>query len=93
MGLDQKDSEFKQNVTDPCQRGTIVGVMGFPGQTDAGEFSVIAEELSILASCDKNLPMMNWNHKKTLKDSEKRFKERHLDFIVNSEFKQFFMKR
>lgn len=37
--------------------------------------------------------MMNWNHKKTLKDGEKRFKERHLDFIVNSEFKAFFHKR
>jgi lysyl-tRNA synthetase class II len=37
--------------------------------------------------------MMNWNHKKTLKDGEKRFKYRHLDFIVNNEFKDFFFKR
>lgn len=37
--------------------------------------------------------MMNWDHKKTLKDSEKRFKERHLDLIVNSEVKQFFVRR
>jgi len=37
--------------------------------------------------------MMNWNHKKTLKDSEKRFKQRYLDFIVNNELKEFFVKR
>ena len=37
--------------------------------------------------------MMNWNHKKTLKDSEKRFKQRYLDLIVNNDLKQFFFKR
>jgi len=52
-----------------------------------GEYSVIANDVKLLAVCDKNLPMMNWNHKKTLKDGEKRFSQRHLDFIVNSELK------
>lgn len=70
-----------------------MGVEGKPGRTESGEFSIFAEDVSILATCDKNLPMMNWNHKKTLKDSEKRFAERHLDFIVNSKFKLFFQKR
>ena len=37
--------------------------------------------------------MMNWNHKKTLKDGEKRFKYRYLDFIVNDELKSFFFVR
>lgn len=37
--------------------------------------------------------MMNWTHKATLKDGEKRFAQRYLDFIVNSELKQFFKKR
>ena len=37
--------------------------------------------------------MMNWNHKKTLKDGEKRFSQRYLDFIVNQELKEFFFKR
>lgn len=83
------DDLFKQYV-DKCQRGAIVGVSGFPGRTDAGEFTIVAEDFSLLAQTDKNLPMMNWNHKKTLKDSEKRFKYRHLDFIVNNELKQFF---
>ena len=46
-----------------------------------------------LAGCDKNLPMTNWNHKKTLKDKETRFQKRYLDLIVNSELKQFFITR
>ena len=37
--------------------------------------------------------MMNWNHKKTLKDGEKRFQQRYLDLIVNSEVKNFFNTR
>lgn len=37
--------------------------------------------------------MMNWNHKNTLKDGEKRFQQRYLDFVVNSELKSFFKKR
>ena len=52
-----------------------------------------ATEFAHLAECPKNLPMMNWTHKKTLKDSEKRFQQRYLDFIVNSELKSFFVKR
>ena len=53
----------------------------------------MAENISALAECPKNLPMMNWNHKKTLKDGEKRFQQRHLDLIVNSELKDFFRRR
>jgi lysyl-tRNA synthetase, class II len=49
--------------------------------------------MALLANTEKNLPMMNWNHKKTLKDSEKRFAQRYLDFIVNNDLKQFFITR
>ena len=79
--------DFKSGVIDPCQRGAIVGIEGKPGYTEAGEFTVIADNLSLLSTCDKNLPMMNWNHKKTLKDSEKRFSQRYLDLIVNNDLK------
>jgi lysyl-tRNA synthetase class 2 len=38
--------------------------------------------------------MMNWTHKKTLKDSEVRFQKRYLDLIVNNaDVKQFFYTR
>jgi len=38
--------------------------------------------------------MMNWSHKKTLKDSELRFQKRYLDLIVNNnDVKRFFLTR
>ena len=62
-----------QAVANSCQRGAIVGITGFPSRTAAGEFTILALNFSHLAECPKNLPMMNWNHKNTLKDGEKRF--------------------
>lgn len=71
-----------------------MGIEGYPGRTSAGEFTLIATNFSLLAPCDKNLPMMNWSHKKTLKDSEVRFQKRYLDLIVNnSDVKRFFYTR
>jgi lysyl-tRNA synthetase, class II len=75
------------------RRGSIIGIEGEPGHTQAGEFSLFAKSLTHLAECDQSLPMTNWDHKKTLKDGEKRFRERHLDLIVNNELKQFFIRR
>ncbi len=38
--------------------------------------------------------MMNWSHKRTLKDSELRFQKRYLDLIVNNDdVKRFFLTR
>ena len=71
--MKQSEDLFKLDVVVACQRGAIVGIRGYPGRTEAGEFTIVAELLQLLAKCDKNLPMMNWNHKKTLKDGEKRF--------------------
>jgi len=83
-----------KDFADACVRGAIVGVEGLPGRTHAGEFTIIATDFSLLAPCDKNLPMMNWNHKKTLKDSELRFQKRYLDLVVNNEdVKRFFFTR
>jgi lysyl-tRNA synthetase class 2 len=70
-----------------CQRGAILGIEGTPYRTQAGEFTILASEVSHLAECPKNMPMMNWAHKSTLKDGEKRFSQRHLDFIANSDHK------
>ena len=83
-----------KDFADACVRGAIVGVEGVPGRTEAGEFTIIASDFSLLAPCDKNLPMMNWNHKKTLKDAELRFQKRYLDLIVNNaDVKKFFYTR
>lgn len=47
--MGQTIDEFKSKTVEACQRGAIVGVKGYPGKTDAGEFTVIAQELSLLA--------------------------------------------
>lgn len=70
--LQKSNIEFK-DIAEACQRGAIVGIEGYPGRTQAGEFTIIASDFSLLAPCNKNLPMMNWTHKRTLKDIELRF--------------------
>lgn len=70
----KKNPSFSfKDILEACSRGAIIGIEGYPGRTAAGEFTIIASEFNLLAPCDKNLPMMNWSHKKTLKDSELRF--------------------
>ncbi|CDW91661.1 lysyl-trna synthetase [Stylonychia lemnae] len=91
MLLNQEES-FK-DIAEACQRGAIVGIQGYPGRTNAGEFTIIAQKFNLLTPCNVNMPMMNWSHKKTLKDSEQRFQKRYLDLIANNELKQFFVTR
>jgi len=84
-------TDFKEKAA-ACLRGALIGVEGFPGRTAAGEFTVDASDVRLLAECPKNMPMMNWSHKKSLKDNERRFQERHLDLIVNADpVKKFFV--
>eukprot|EP00347_Sterkiella_histriomuscorum_P009501 403340971 len=91
-GSIEPEYEFK-DIVDACQRGAIVGIQGYPGRTAAGEFTIIATSFSLLAPCNINMPMMNWSHKKTLKDSESRFQKRYLDLMANNDLKTFFFKR
>jgi len=90
--LQMRDVAFA-DVLEACQRGAIVGVEGFPCRTAAGEFTIAARKLSLLAQCRFNLPMMNWNHKHMLKDAEVRFQKRYLDLIVNNDLRRFFVTR
>ena len=64
---------FREQIADHVHRGTIVGVDGVLGFTEAGEYTIEAREVQILAKTDQHLPMMNWTHKKSLKDAEKRY--------------------
>lgn len=89
LGEDDLLSAFKSNIADPCHRGAFIGVSGRPGVSDTGEYSVMAHDVCILAATEQNLPMMNWN-KNMLKDGEKRFAQRYLDLIVNSQLKTHF---
>ncbi|KAJ2673748.1 hypothetical protein IWW42_002160 [Coemansia sp. RSA 1085] len=63
--------------------GDIVRVSGFVGKTNTGETSVFATMLpELLAPCLRPIPLRSG-----LVDSEKRFRNRHLDLLVNPQAK------
>ncbi|KAG0348483.1 hypothetical protein BG004_005095 [Podila humilis] len=62
-------------------RGDIVELSGHVGKTKTGQLSVfITEGFRLLSPCLHSIP-----HRTGLVDPEKRFRNRHLDFLVNRE--------
>ncbi|KAJ1678537.1 hypothetical protein EV182_003854 [Spiromyces aspiralis] len=58
--------------------GDVVRAQGFVGKTNSGELSLFLTSLKLLAPCLHDLPF-----KSGLRGSEKRFRNRHVDFLVN----------
>lgn len=59
-------------------RGDVVEFTGVAGKTNKGQISMIAtKDMRVLAPCLHNIPRTG------LKDPEKRFRQRHLDMLVN----------
>ena len=76
--------------------GDIVGVMGFPFTTKMGEKSIHAKEFTVLAKSIRPLPVVKEKDGETFdafEDKELRYRNRHLDLIVNPEVKNVFVKR
>ncbi|ORY02158.1 lysyl-tRNA synthetase [Basidiobolus meristosporus CBS 931.73] len=74
------NDEFAQ-INKTLHRGDIVKITGIPGKTNTGQMSVfITKEFELLSPCLHDLPLHTG-----LKDPEKRFRNRHLDFLVNRE--------
>ncbi|KAI8361486.1 lysyl-tRNA synthetase [Mortierella sp. GBAus27b] len=74
-GTDQEFEVAARNF----HRGDIVQLTGYVGKTKTGELSVfITEALELLSPCLHPIPTRSG-----LKDPEKRFRNRHLDFLVN----------
>ncbi|KAK9719080.1 hypothetical protein K7432_005058 [Basidiobolus ranarum] len=75
------DSEDFAKVNKILHRGDIVKITGIPGKTNTGQMSVfITKELELLSPCLHDLPLHTG-----LKEPEKRFRNRHLDLLVNRE--------
>ncbi|KAL0082391.1 protein KARS-1, isoform c [Phycomyces blakesleeanus] len=69
--------EFAAANQEVC-RGDIVSFTGVPGKTNHGQLSVfVTKDMRVLSPCLHDIP------KHELKDPEKRFRERHLDMLVN----------
>ncbi|GAB1732085.1 hypothetical protein NU195Hw_g8938t1 [Hortaea werneckii] len=70
---------------DHLRRGDIIGVVGFPGKTspkredNPGELSIFAQEVKLLAPCLHQIPSEHYG----FKDQEERYRNRHLDLIMN----------
>ncbi|KAF9181509.1 hypothetical protein BGZ50_005481 [Haplosporangium sp. Z 11] len=74
----KSDQEFV-SAAKGYHRGDIVQLTGHVGKTKTGQLSVfITDTFDLLSPCLHVLPI-----KSGLKDPEKRFRNRHLDFLVN----------
>ncbi|KAF9930821.1 hypothetical protein BGZ67_005605 [Mortierella alpina] len=82
------DEEFEA-VAKNFHRGDIVQLTGHVGKTKTGQLSVfITEDFQMLSPCLHPIPTRTG-----LMDPEKRFRNRHLDFLVNRDGLEILKKR
>jgi len=81
--------EKNYNLFKKFDMGDIIGVEGSVFKTKAGEISIWAKEIELLCKSIRPLPE-KWHG---LKDTEIRYRKRHLDLISNPEVKETFVKR
>ncbi|XP_076283238.1 lysyl-tRNA synthetase isoform X2 [Lasioglossum baleicum] len=72
--------------TSKIRRGDIIGVIGHPGKTKKGEFSIMPHSITLLSPCLHMLPNLYFG----LKDKETRFRQRYLDLILNDKVRKTF---
>jgi len=75
----------KFNNAKKFNSGDIIGVKGEVFKTKAGEVSIKVTEYALLSKAMRNLPD-KWHG---LQDVETRYRQRHLDLIMNPEIKRF----
>lgn len=63
------------------KRGDIIGIVGRPGLSNTGEFSVFVSKIQLLSTCFHMLPDDYFG----LSSFEQRFRQRYLDLIVNNQ--------
>lgn len=97
------DPENFEGIHDNFHRGDIVGIKGFPMRTKKGELSIAPREMVLLAPNLHQLPRAEQVIKKEgsdetttkygFKDLESRYRNRHLDLIMNTGVRDTFVKR
>ena len=76
--------------------GDFIGVTGYVFKTKTGETSIHAKEVQILAKSIRPLPVVKEKDGEVFDafaDKEQRYRNRHLDLIVNPEVRDVFKKR
>ena len=69
--------------------GDFLGLCGTLFQTKTGEWTLLAREVKLLSKSTRPLPEKFHG----LKDPEKRYRQRYLDLLINSEVRDIFIKR
>ncbi|MCD6219545.1 lysine--tRNA ligase [Candidatus Calescamantes bacterium] len=69
--------------------GDVIGVKGEVFKTKTGEITVLVKTFTILSKCLHPLPQKWYG----LKDVEKRYRQRYLDFLVNPSVRNIFLSR
>jgi len=88
--------EFQYDMFKLLDIGDYAGVNGFVFKTKTKEISVHAKSIVVLAKSTRPLPIVKEKDGQTFdsfEDKEQRYRNRHLDLIVNPEVKKVFMKR
>lgn len=83
---DPKMLEFFKKYIDS---GDLVGISGSIFRTKKGEITIYTKSITMLSKCLHPLPE-KWHG---LKDTETRYRNRHIDLIMNPEVKEIFIKR
>ncbi|CAK9811995.1 Lysine--tRNA ligase [Anthophora quadrimaculata] len=86
--LYESEEKFVNDIS-KIKRGDIIGVIGNPGKTKKGEFSIIPHSITLLSPCLHMLPNLYFG----LKDKETRFRQRYLDLILNNKVRNIFYTR
>ena len=94
----RRDDVGEQNYTHfkLCDIGDFIGVKGCVFKTKTGEISIRAETITILSKSIRPLPIVKEKDGEifdAFTDKEQRYRQRHLDLIVNPEVKNVFIQR
>lgn len=89
LKIDDVGEDTHKLFTEKIDLGDIIGVTGLAFRTRRGEISVHVKELTLLTKALRPLPE-KWHG---LKDVELRYRQRHVDLIVNPEVRNVFILR
>ncbi len=80
--------ERSNKLIDWLDSGDIIGIKGKVSKTKRGELSILSNEITVLAKSLLPLPSKWYG----LEDTEKRYRHRHMDFIMNPDARDRIMK-
>lgn len=68
------------------KRGDIIGVIGNPGKTKRGEFSIVPHSITLLSPCLHMLPDLYFGLKDKVQKNERNFILKCIPFIINNNY-------